>query len=165
MKVTHVAAIAVAGIVLVVAGKHLLDPPKPPAKTLVLESVGGTTAPVTLQPTAIATDADKARLADLQRRERRWEDAVKLASVTSRIQLAPVVQDLQAQAREYEALELPGCLSAAKPYLVESKTATVKGMVEFMEDATFGKYAYANAAETAERADRNVRMVVEGCKN
>lgn len=164
---TKQAAIAAAGLVIAtVIGASVLNP-KPsaiPERRLMVEGAAGVRTPLTVQPDVKQLDELRDALAELERRERKWRDAVALADVTARLQLAPVVKDLQEQARAYEDMSLPKCLEAAKPFLVESRNATVNGFMAFMNNAALGRLAFERDAEIATRADRNARMVIEGCR-
>jgi type II secretory pathway pseudopilin PulG len=62
----------------------------------------------------------------------RWDDAVKLASTTSRISLPVQVAALQDIRRDASALTVPPCMDEAKVHLVNSMQATIDAFMAFM---------------------------------
>lgn len=72
--------------------------------------------------------------AQLNAARARWDDSVKLAKVTPRIQLAGVVAGMQQQAHDLDALipTLPACPQAAARHLRESQQATLDMLLAFM---------------------------------
>lgn len=64
----------------------------------------------------------------------RWEDAVKVASTTSRISLSGPVANLQSIRREAEQLTVAPCMDRAKSSLIESMGSTIDGFLEFMRN-------------------------------
>lgn len=64
----------------------------------------------------------------------RWDDAVKVASSTSRISLSMPVTLLQDIRRDAEKLTLPPCMDGAKESLVHSMNSTIKGSMAFMRN-------------------------------
>ncbi|QSI33410.1 hypothetical protein GNX71_29125 [Variovorax sp. RKNM96] len=64
----------------------------------------------------------------------RWDDAVKIASSTSRISLSTPVALLQDIRRDAERLTLPPCMDGAKANLVSSMNSTIKGFMVFMRN-------------------------------
>lgn len=64
----------------------------------------------------------------------RWEDAIKLASTTSRISLSGPVASLQSIKRDAEQLTVPPCLDQGKVELVRSMSSTEKGFLVFMRN-------------------------------
>ena len=72
--------------------------------------------------------------AELKAARARWDDSVKLAKVTPRIQLAGVVTGMQQQAHDLDALipTLPACPQVAARHLRESQQATLDMLLAFM---------------------------------
>lgn len=64
----------------------------------------------------------------------RWDDAVKLASNTSRIALSGPVTTLQSIKREAERLTVSPCMDQAKRLLLKSMESTTEGFLEFMRN-------------------------------
>lgn len=64
----------------------------------------------------------------------RWDDAVKVASTSSRIALPAPVGVLQAIRRDAEQLSVPPCMDQAKAQLVLSMESTIKGFLVFMRN-------------------------------
>lgn len=64
----------------------------------------------------------------------RWDDAVKLASNTSRIALSGPVTTLQSIKREAERLTVSPCMDQAKSLLLKSMESTTEGFLEFMRN-------------------------------
>lgn len=87
----------------------------------------------TLVPTTPpCSEEAKAFLGQIQPLARRWDDAVQLASSTSRISLAPQIASLQAIRREAEDLEPPPCATLAKQYLVTAMEQNINGYIAFL---------------------------------
>lgn len=64
----------------------------------------------------------------------RWDDALKVASSSSRVSLSGPVTLLQDTRREVEQLTLPPCMDQAKASLVASMNSTIQGFVVFMRN-------------------------------
>lgn len=64
----------------------------------------------------------------------RWDDALKVASSSSRVSLSGPVTLLQSTRREAEQLTLPPCMDEAKTSLVASMNSTIQGFVVFMRN-------------------------------
>lgn len=64
----------------------------------------------------------------------RWEDAVKVASTTSRISLSGPVANLQSLRREADQLTVAPCMDRAKSSLLEGMSSTTDGFLEFMRN-------------------------------
>lgn len=64
----------------------------------------------------------------------RWEDAVKVASTTSRISLSGPVANLQSLRREADQLTVAPCMDRAKSSLLEGMSSTIDGFLEFMRN-------------------------------
>lgn len=64
----------------------------------------------------------------------RWNDALKLASTTSRISLSGPVASLQSIKRDAEQLTVPPCLDQGRVDLVRSMSSTEKGFLVFMRN-------------------------------
>lgn len=62
----------------------------------------------------------------------RWNDAIKVARVTSRIGLAGPVATMQTIRREAEALTFPGCAGETHRALLAAMTQEIALFVEFM---------------------------------
>lgn len=162
MKLTHPFVLLGTLIALVVAGGVALEKNRTPRtlRTVQVQSTETTTSTI-----AIKADTDDAQLdaatIDLKARDRRWEDALKLAGSTARMQLAPVIKDMQDQLRSNESVALPGCLGEAKPYWIESQRETVSAFLAFMAQ---NEFTAAEHFKTAERATRNYTMVLDACR-
>ena len=61
-----------------------------------------------------------------------WQDAVKLAHQTSRIQLAAQINNLQTVKRKTDAVKPPECAKLAHDYLVDSMDGTIDGFIGFL---------------------------------
>lgn len=84
----------------------------------------------------------------------KWNDAVGVAQVTSRINLATPVTNLQTIRRETESLIVPPCLNEGKQKLLEAMKTEIEGYVAFMADTNTGKYlAAAATAKSKELVD------------
>jgi type II secretory pathway pseudopilin PulG len=79
-------------------------------------------------------DALKSSLKTVDDLVSRWDDAVKVASTSSRIALPGPVGILQATRREAEQLAVPPCLDEAKVQLVKSMNNTIEGFLVFMRN-------------------------------
>ena len=66
----------------------------------------------------------------------RFDDAVTLASSTSRIALSPVISEMQTARREAQAAEVPPCTVKAQTALVAYMDATIGAFVLFIGDAS-----------------------------
>lgn len=87
--------------------------------------IPATPAPPTCQDAAMAyDDAMRPILA-------RWDDAVKVASSTARIGLAGVISDMQAIARDAEAVTPAACVAPVHTLLLRAMTSTVDGYLAF----------------------------------
>jgi len=64
----------------------------------------------------------------------RWEDAARVAGVTSRIALTAPVTAMQNLKREASALVMPACLNPAKASLDKSITNTIEAYMVFMTE-------------------------------
>lgn len=162
MKLTHPFVLLGTLIALVVAGGVALEKNRTPRtlRTVQVQSTETTTSTIAIKANADDAKLDAA-LADLKTRDRRWEDALKLAGSTARMQLPSVIKDMQEQLRENEATALPGCLGEAKPYWIESQRETVAAFLSFMAQHDFIAEAHF---KTAERATRNYTMVLDACR-
>jgi len=65
---------------------------------------------------------------------RRFDDAETLANNTSRMNLPPVIGDLQAIRRDAEDLIVPDCAKDAQDLLVKYMNSTIDGYLAFMSD-------------------------------
>ena len=81
-------------------------------------------------------EVDKAKLQDIKAR---WESTRALANSTSRIALAPIVRDLQAERQELEKLNVTKCLTPAKDKLLTAMKINEESFLAFMNDADLGK--------------------------
>lgn len=63
---------------------------------------------------------------------REWDDALKLAHSTPRMQLAPQIQHLQRIRRDVQAQEWPGCALGAQRLLVMLMDAQIEGFIAFL---------------------------------
>ncbi len=79
-------------------------------------------------------DALASSLKDVDSMVRRWDDAVKLAGTTGRINLSGPVSTLQAVKRDAEQLVVPPCLDTGKAELVKSMSQTIEGFLVFMRN-------------------------------
>lgn len=70
----------------------------------------------------------------------RWNDAAKVAALTSRIALAAPFAALQALRREADSMVAPDCLNTGKAKLLEGMQSEIDGFTAFMADANLGKY-------------------------
>lgn len=98
----------------------------------------------------------RARLEDL---DGRFEDAERLASVTSRIALAGPVSKLQEIKREAATASLPPCLRRAQYLLTKRMDLVLSGFMLFMADSDSG-VASALANETARGAREDFRQAL-----
>jgi hypothetical protein len=135
--------------------------PDPPAPVQVKIETPTGTAPVNL--VADEKAIGEAARRDLEAVEREWTDTIKLASSTSRIALAPIVKDLQEQARTIAELELSACLEPARPFLAENRNEVVAGFLSFMQDGSDANAILSDHLDNAARARRNYVMVIDGC--
>lgn len=69
----------------------------------------------------------------------KWEDAKKVAELTSRINLGAPVAAMQTLKREADALLVPDCLKAGKTALLDGMKLEIDGFLAFMSDANMGK--------------------------
>lgn len=74
-------------------------------------------------------------MGQLQGLTRRWDDAEKLASTTSRIALSTPVSELQSIKRDTEAAVVPPCLAKSKSELVASMDGVIDAYLTFMGDS------------------------------
>ena len=162
MKATNPFALLITLIAIVIAGGLALERYRTPRtlRTVQVQSTESTTSTI-----AINADPDDSNLGtaiiDLKARDRRWDDALKLAGSTARMQLPVVIKDMQEQLRENEATSLPGCLGEAKPYWIESQRETIAAFLAFMAQ---NEPAASDHFKAAERASRNYTMVLEACR-
>ena len=70
----------------------------------------------------------------------RWNDTLKLADTTARIALAGPVGNMQGIKRETESLMVPACLVEPKNKMAEGMNKMIDGFIQFMGDATLGKF-------------------------
>jgi len=75
--------------------------------------------------------------------------------------LAPIVRDMQALARETEALQTHGCVDDARRYLVKAERVTIDAFLGFMQQAPADQVTSLTTA--AEREARNYRMTFDTC--
>ena len=75
----------------------------------------------------------------------KWDDAIGVAQVTSRINLATPVTNLQTIKRDTEALIVPPCLNEGKNKLLEAMKTEIEGYMAFMSSADVGKHIAAAA--------------------
>ncbi len=96
---------------------------------------------VTPTPTAVPSPTpvppcstrDGRRVFDaLNAHAREWDDAIKLANSTPRMQLAPQIQNLQRIRRDVQAQEWPACGQAAQGLLVALMDAQIEGFIAFL---------------------------------
>ncbi len=99
----------------------------------------------------------------LESMETRWRDAVKIASVTGRINLPQPVANLQTIRREADALMLPACLETAKVRLVSSMELTIEGFMAFMGDSKHGETLSSPYFSGATKASKEYREKVQSC--
>lgn len=79
--------------------------------------------------------------------EKKWIDALRLASYTARIAIAMQVKDLQNIRNEFEKLEMPtACSIIFKQYYLKSMDLTIDGFFLFMQDS---KLSDINSTEAA----------------
>jgi hypothetical protein len=93
-----------------------------------------------------------------------WDDALKLATQTSRGQLADQIAALQAIKRKADAITVPECAVIAHEHLVKSMNASIDSLLDFMsqkdellvaakiEEATNEMAAYKSELEIATSA-------------
>jgi hypothetical protein len=67
-----------------------------------------------------------------------WTDVVVLADNTARMNLSPLVRDMQAIRRDALALETPDCAIVAKAHLYGSMEMTILGFTAFMAQESDG---------------------------
>lgn len=63
----------------------------------------------------------------------RFDDATKLANNTSRVNLPPVISDLQAIRRDAQDLELPGCMAKVKARLITYMDSIIDAYIIFLD--------------------------------
>lgn len=94
----------------------------------------------------------------------RWDDSVKLANVTPRIQLANVVQAMQQQAHDVDTLTptLPVCTQQAAKHLRASQQASIDMLLAFMS-SDMEALAQSTKSDPAP-ALRDFETTLEGCR-
>lgn len=106
---------------------------------LVLMALAGCSAGGFLTPTFTPTPtpcnvqaADYIKLAEATMTE--WDDAVTLASNTSRIALSGPISDLQSIKRKIESATVPECAKKVQILQVKSMESVIKAFFSFMAD-------------------------------
>ena len=158
-------------LVLFVGGALILKesarPPVPVAAETVTTNgdVGSATAASQPRFLDIGRGRELDALPRLETAERRWADAVQLASSTSRIALAPVIGDMQAQRRDIDATPMPPCLTNAVAHFKSSMDQTLASFFAFMqEDNKLVRDALASEhAQLAADAMARYRTVKSSC--
>lgn len=77
----------------------------------------------------------------------RWKDAMAVAGSAPRFALAGPVQALQKVKQEAAAVEVPGCMAASREDLVAAVSASIDGMLSFMQDSEEAAPAMGAALE------------------
>lgn len=126
---------------------------------VVTEDAAGVETVVRVEPVGVQDSAAAlSRIADF---DKRWVDALSLASSTARIQLAGPVKDLQALSREASAMELTSCLEPGRESWVASLDASVSVFLAFMAQE---QWKQADLLSLSEREARNWRMIKDACR-
>ncbi len=100
-------------------------------------------------PIVGSDDCDKEAVAEnLNEIAERWDDALDVASSTSRIALSGPVGDLQEIRRETRQQDWPECAQAAQQELVEMMDEMIKGFIAFM-----GQESESEVQEYFEKAE------------
>lgn len=107
---------------------------------------------------AAAAAKEKAEEGRLRDFDRRWLDLSRLAASTARIALPPIVQEMQTQRRELEAMKIGGCRADAHAALVMAVGAEVDMYLAFMtqrgmDELTLRQAAKKSRAEYADEMD------------
>lgn len=96
--------------------------------------------------------------------KQRWNDSRRLANSTSRIALAPIIKDMQAEKRELESLTVTHCLTPAKEKLLEAMDLNEKSFVAFLNDAEFGEMVARAVIEDIEKHIKEYDAIASTCK-
>lgn len=95
---------------------------------------GPTPSQTVVAAVPVCRTADGNKVSDqLSRIASEWDDAVKLASSTSRIALSSPVSQLQRIRRDLQAQSWPDCATNAKSLLMRSMDSTINGFLAFMQ--------------------------------
>lgn len=93
----------------------------------------------------------------------KWDDAIGVAQVTSRINLATPVTNLQTIKRDTESLIIPPCLNEGKQKLLEAMKTEIEGYMAFMLSADTGKYIVAAATVKSKELIESYRAARAAC--
>lgn len=91
---------------------------------------------------------DKAKLDNIRVR---WNDAMKVALSTSRIQLNPAIQDLQSIKLDVLNMNVEPCLEAPKARLAKAMGIFIDGLLEFKSNTNIGVFLFEDYAEKANK--------------
>lgn len=95
---------------------------------------------------------------------RKWDDASKLADITSRGALAAPVASLQAIRREAQDLTVPPCADDAKKLAVQAMDMSINGFMVFMQSADM-KYEANKLIIEASSLMQKANFASEACNN
>ena len=113
---------------------------------------------------AAAKDALTASLKKVDDLIARWEDALRVANNTARIQLSTPVATLQSLRREAGELVVPPCLDTGKVELVKAMDAFVEGFLAFMRnEAKIGEVLAQPYFESATVGMKEYRRIRSEC--
>lgn len=112
------------------------------ALVLVLAACGGAepTAPVASNPTPQPTATPDCKTTATTYKSAvsnlliEWDDSVKLADKTARINLTPQIESLQAIRRRFNEIARPDCADVAHQHLMTSLESTIDGYLAFLAD-------------------------------
>jgi len=130
-----------------------------PAKQVTLKDQAGRPRSLHVQPD---TEAVKALAFErLGKFHREWDDAVRLAESTPRIQLSGPVRHLQELARSGASMDLSECLEAGRPNFAAALDAQAQKFIAFMGQDNRREL---ELVATSTRELENWRVVVQACR-
>lgn len=104
--------------------------------------------------------ADKAKMDAVLKR---WNDALKIATNTPRIQLGAKIEDLQAIKREVSNMQLSQCMIEPRNRLAKAMTIFIDGLLGFKSDTTLGVFLFRHYAEKANKDMQLYNVISEQC--
>src|SRR6218665_3443976 len=110
MKIGNVAIVGTAMVAAIIAAAYWsANKPKPTTEVRLLDRNGEITK--TILPVETSHDAAQQSKTTLDAFMDQWKDTLRLAGSTPRIQLAPIVSDMQKQSRDLKeaSAKLPPC--------------------------------------------------------
>lgn len=103
-------------------------------------------------------------IAALNAQYMKWQDASRLAGTTARIALSQPVANLQAIKQETSALQVPGCLGAARIRLIGGMDLTIEGFMKFMVDKKSGEVSSGIYFDLAKVAFSDFESSAKSCR-